>query len=160
MIKSEVEYRITKEKLGKLERSLAAVEAASTGAEASDAELAQLAHRKLIGDLRAEIKEYEWLRAGDVSRIECATWDDVPQALIKARIARGLTVEQLAERLGWKVTRLRRYEENDYESATLAQMIEAATVLCVKLTGVVMLAEMKRIPSQAELAAAFEPQHA
>ncbi len=160
MIKSEVEYRVTKEKLAKLERSLAAVEAIGADSEAADVELARIAHRKLIGDLRAEIKEYERLRAGAVARIECATWDDVPRALIKARIARGLTVEQLAERLGWKVTRLRRYEENDYESATFTQMIEAATVLCVKLTGVVTLAEMKRIPSQAELAAAFEPQHA
>ena len=51
-----------------------------------------------LHDLRTEVAEYEALRAGRVDRLTFASFDEIGPALIKARIAAGLTQRQLAER--------------------------------------------------------------
>lgn len=157
MIKDDVEYRFTGEQIEKLSRSLAALEAAGESVDLLKAELQQSAYRRLIGDLREQQQEYDELRSGGRTRVACATLDELPKALIKARIARGLSVEQLAERLGWKASLLRRYEENGYETASFARMVDVATVLCVRVESTVTLEEMKRIPTAGQLSA-LEPQ--
>ena len=143
MIKDDVEYRFTTEQLEKLNRSLAAIEAAGGTLDPLKAELQQSAYRRLIGDLRNQQQEYDELRAGKRTRIECATLDELPQALIKARIARSWSVEQLAEKLGWKPSLLERYEENEYETATMRKVIEVADALDISVESVITLTEPK-----------------
>ena len=114
-------------------------------------ELQRKAHLSLIGDLRNQMKEYEKLKAGRVKEIRSASLIELPQALVKARIARGLSVRQLARMLKWKASQLRRYEESDYEKAPYSLLVEAATVLCVRVESRVVLEEMEKIPTAKEL---------
>lgn len=88
---------------------------------------------------------------GRVKEIRSASLSELPQALVKARIARGLSVEQLAGVLGWKASQLRSYEESEYEKAPFSLVVEAATVLCVRVESRVILEKMEKIPTAKEL---------
>jgi transcriptional regulator with XRE-family HTH domain len=50
------------------------------------------------------------------------SFEELPRALIQARIARGLTQRQLAERLGLKEQQIQRYEATGYASASLKRV--------------------------------------
>src|SRR6202012_4863103 len=52
--------------------------------------------------LEEEIGEYERLKSGEVTRFEVDALAGLPDALIKARIAAGLSQRELADRLGLK----------------------------------------------------------
>lgn len=60
----------------------------------------------------------------DVTSIE-----RLPQNLIRARIASGLTQRELAARLGVKEQQIQRYEATNYASASLARVLEVARIL-------------------------------
>ena len=75
-----------------------------------------------IADLRAEIKEYEELRAGQYAIPALDTFTEFPLVLIKARIAKGLTQRELAERLGLKEQQIQKYESTEYASASLQEL--------------------------------------
>ena len=49
--------------------------------------------------------------------------------LIKARIARGLTHKELAQRVGIKEQQIQRYEATDYEAANLSRLQAVASAL-------------------------------
>jgi len=55
--------------------------------------------RGTLGDLEAELAEYDALH--DATLIEATGIGEFPTALIRARIARGLTQRELAERVVW-----------------------------------------------------------
>lgn len=54
-----------------------------------------------------EIKEYEELKKGDIKSLKLDSFEELPEALIKARIIRSLTQAQLAEILQVKQQRLK-----------------------------------------------------
>ena len=53
---------------------------------------------------------------------------EIPRMLIKARIAKGLSQKELAERLGLKEQQIQRYEATEYATASLARIREVAAV--------------------------------
>ena len=53
----------------------------------------------------------------------------VPQDLIHARIASGLSQKELAERLGMPEQQIQRYEATDYESVSFARIMEIVEAL-------------------------------
>jgi HTH-type transcriptional regulator/antitoxin HipB len=53
----------------------------------------------------------------------------VPQDLIRARIASGLSQKELAKRLGMPEQQIQRYEAKEYESVSLARIAEIAKAL-------------------------------
>ena len=82
-----------------------------------------------LADLEAELREYEAIREGrfevDVLRVVA----DLPDLLIKARIAQGLTQRDLADRLGLKEQQIQRYEATDYATAKWSRIREVAGAL-------------------------------
>ena len=46
----------------------------------------------------------------------------LPETLIKARIARGMSQRELAERIGLKEQQIQRYEATNYSSASLSRI--------------------------------------
>ena len=54
---------------------------------------------------------------------------ELPANLIKARIARGLSQKDLADRIGLKEQQIQRYEATDYASASLARIKEVVSAL-------------------------------
>ena len=82
-----------------------------------------------LADLESEMREYESLKAGEFQLDELNVFSDLPNVLIKARIAQGLSQKDLAQRIGVKEQQIQRYEATDYSSASLARVREVASVL-------------------------------
>jgi DNA-binding Xre family transcriptional regulator len=80
-----------------------------------------------LADLERELAEYQALH--DATLIEAAGLDQLPLALIRARIARGLTQRQLAERIGLPEQAVQRYEAADYAGVSFARLVEIAHAL-------------------------------
>src|SRR5437660_1890695 len=116
MIKNERQYRITKAEAERFEKALA---------ELPEKEAEQEVHRMLrkaqadalrsqLADLRAELQEYDSLRAGLYPLPDPASYTDLPRVLIQHRIALGLSQKDLADRLGLKEQQIQRYEATDF----------------------------------------------
>ena len=65
--------------------------------------------------------------------LEMDSIDALPAILIRARIAAGLTQEDLAARVGVKAQQIQRYEASDYQSASFARIREIARVLGLRV---------------------------
>ena len=142
MIKSEREYAITKKAVAEFASSREALAATAGKDVGRRAALSSVDAQ--LGDLRAEIAEWERLRAGGVQEIAIANWDDLPKALMRTRIAQGLTQQELAERLGLKKQQIQRWEDEDYEHAEFWRVLEVADALGLSLTGKAKLAQATR----------------
>ena len=140
MIKNAREYQITKAQAVRFEREFK-VKIEPT----DDAALVRLerdAVRSQLADLRADLEEYDALESGRVKILEVDDLEDLPQALIRARIAARLSQRELGERLKLKEQQIQRYEATDYASASLARVIEVAHALGLRLRQDVALPSM------------------
>lgn len=143
MIKNERQYAITSEWVAKFGQSIAELRATPGPGDALDPFMRDALIRSQesqLEELRAEVAEYEALRAGGVKRLKLGSSSELPDALIKGRIAAGLTQRQLAERLGLKEQQIQRYEATDYQSASLARVGEVIRALGMQIRGDVRLA--------------------
>ena len=88
-----------------------------------------------LADLEADLREYEAVRDGrfEVAALRVVT--DLPELLIKARIAQGLTQRELADRLGLKEQQIQRYEATDYATAKWSRIREVAGALSMEVGG-------------------------
>jgi len=86
-------------------------------------------------ELSIQLQEYENLKAGHIVVSEIRNLKDLPLALIKARIANGLTQSQLAETLGMKMQQIQRYEAEGYASASLKTLLKIADQLQIRING-------------------------
>ena len=135
MIKNERQYRITNAQAEKFAAAIREKELAPPDkhvhAKLRDAELNAL--RSQLADLREELEEYEALRSGRRRVVELRSFDDLPRALIEARIASGMSQEELANRLGLKPQQIQRYEATDYMGASLARITEVVRALSIQV---------------------------
>jgi len=85
-------------------------------------------------DLKAEISEYEQLQKARPASIHASSLEALPMALIKARIALGLSHKDLADRMKLKEQQIQRYEATDYSTATIKRLNEVALALGVTVS--------------------------
>lgn len=133
MIFSDRQYAVSREQLDKLRAALAAVAEDAVKHERLR-KIEANALRGQIGDIEQEISDYELLKSGAFSFAESYSLADLPRILIQARIARGLSQSDLAERLNMKPQQLQRYEATGYMSASLTRLIEVADTLAVRVS--------------------------
>ena len=127
MIKNERQYRITKTQARRFEQTLK--ELMSGGHEDEGlhpliAKAREEAIRSQLTELRSEIEEYEALKVGKFEMDDLGVVSGLPAMLIKARIARGMSQRELAERIGLKAQQIQRYEATDYASVSLSRIRE------------------------------------
>ncbi len=139
MTTNERQFRITKSQLDKLHAALTGFDLdAATRCIGSrvlaDAELAAL--KSQASDLSNEIRDYEALKSGTISVLKARNLSELPTILIRARIAKGLSQQALAEKLGLKEQQIQRYESEEYSSASLRRLAEVAEALNLNITGV------------------------
>src|SRR5688572_22877253 len=124
MITNQRQYEITRAQLTKFERELASL--AQEQAKSSLHPLLLKAQRDSmsaqIDQLRSELLAYERLQAGEQTLLELGSLDELPDALIRARIAARLSQKELGERLGLKEQQVQRYEANKYSGASLGRL--------------------------------------
>lgn len=131
MIANEREYRITKAAAKKFKEALKKFDERSEAHRRSHPRLIQAEKEGIasqLATLRRELREYERLRSGRV-RISLHEVEQLPQKLVRARIASGLTQEALAKKLGLKRQQIQRYEATEYASASLATIRQIAQAI-------------------------------
>ena len=138
MIKNERQYRITRTQAERFARTLRGLMERPGGADEIHTIIAQAqldAVSSQLADLEAELREYEAVREGEFQVEALRVVADLPMLLIKARIARGLTQRELADRMGLKEQQIQRYEATDYATAKWSRIREVADVLSMELGG-------------------------
>lgn len=140
MIKNERQYKITKSQIAKFEAALADLKT-NSGKKTRLQKLQEDALLSQLSELRDEAAQYEQLRSGITGPIHIDSLDELPRALVKARIAAGLNQQELAARLGLKEQQIQRYESTDYASASLTRVKQVADALGVKVAGEMTYAE-------------------
>jgi transcriptional regulator with XRE-family HTH domain len=134
MIRNERQYRITKAQVEEFDRKLLALsKAAPPNVHPRLVQAQHDAMRSQIDELREELAAYEALQSGRAKVLELTSLDELPAALIQARISVGLTQRELAERLGMKEQQLQRYEATEYAGASLERIREIISALGVKV---------------------------
>jgi len=137
MIKNERQYRITRAAAENFAESLRQLESGAVppipGVDPAIQRAEREALESQLDDLRAEIREYEDLVSGRVKVLELTSLAELPRALVRARIASGLSQKQLAERLGIKEQQVQRYEATDYQQASLSRLLEIAGALKISV---------------------------
>jgi DNA-binding transcriptional regulator YiaG len=149
VITNDRQYRITRRETGKFEEAIRALSEREVDRESDDGlfrDLQIAAMRSQLEDLRTEIDEYEAIRSGEHSRLSLESLDQLPRALVAARIAAGLTQADLAKRLGVHVQQIQRYEATGYASASTRRVNDVVRALGVGIHIDVSLAPAGRAP--------------
>lgn len=136
MIKNERQYRITKAQADKFGQALAKLKAHPKQGDQMHPLLRQAqidALQSQLDDLHAELQEYEALKSGRQKTIELESFDELPRALIQARIASGISQRELAQKLGLKEQQIQRYEATEYASASFERLRKIVNVLGIKI---------------------------
>ncbi|TRO64777.1 helix-turn-helix domain-containing protein [Streptomyces sp. IB201691-2A2] len=133
MIRSNKQLAVARQKLEKVEEAL----------QGSTAEVDRQVWVSLAKELRCEIDEYRAIKSGQTTVFQVSSLDDVGEALIKARMACGLTQKQLADRLGVSEQMVQKDEAGGYESASVARLADVADALDYQLTGNLQPAGLK-----------------
>lgn len=136
MIKNERQYRITKAQAEKFEQALAR----SLQPSAANSQLHPLilkaqqdALRSQLEELREQLKEYDALQSGKYSVFTLESFEELPRALIRARIALGMSQKELADRLEMKEQQLQRYEAAEYATASIDRIKEVVQALGIRV---------------------------
>jgi ribosome-binding protein aMBF1 (putative translation factor) len=134
VIKNERQYRITKVQADRFEQALAEVSTRPSRSLPRALHKAQLdGLQSQLEDLRGELREYEALRSGRRRSLALESIEELPKTLIQARIAAGLSQQELAAKLGLKPQQIQRYEATNYQGASLERVNEILRALGVKL---------------------------
>jgi HTH-type transcriptional regulator / antitoxin HipB len=132
MIQNEYQYKISQGKAQEIEQSLKQLTTEKDSLHPRQFQMRQNGLQGILSDIQSEMEKYEALKEKP-STIEIESFAEIPVALIKARIALGLTQKDLADKLGMKEQQIQRYEANQYGSAGFHRLTEVANALEVKL---------------------------
>ena len=137
MIKNKLQFGVSQTQAGRFEAALIAARGkdvpAGTHPRMWQAYLDGMESQ--LSTLRREIADYQALSSGAVDNIYVDSLEELPLGLIKARIVRGLTHQQLADRLKVKAQQIQRWENDDYESVSFNRLVEIANALEVEVSG-------------------------
>ena len=125
MIKSEQQLSAARLKLAALVKAMG--EQADAEGAASLAELAS--------DVRQEIIDYTSARSGAVTAFSVKSLDDLGPAVIRARVAVGMSQKDVADRLGVSEQQVSKDEAREYQAAGVAKVAEVLDVLNYDLVG-------------------------
>ena len=137
MIQNQHQYKITNSKLKELELVLLSLVNNPTQLSERLWQSQQAGVQVWIDRLKTEIIEYDLLQKGQ-SVLKISSLSELPIALIKARISRGMTQKELAEKIGVQEQQIQRYESNHYSSVSFDRLKEIFEALEISFKEVVM----------------------
>jgi HTH-type transcriptional regulator / antitoxin HipB len=132
MIQNEHQYKISYGKIKEIEQFLDELYKEKNSLHPRQFKMRENGLQGMLSEIQEEIKEYDALKEKPIT-IEIQSFAEIPIALIKARIALGMTQKDLAEKLGMKEQQIQRYESNQYGSAGFHRLTEVAEALEVTL---------------------------
>ena len=133
MIRNDHQYQVTLERVAAFEQALTRLnDAASENPQMVAVQ--QDAIRSQLDDFTKELDDYRALLSGKQRRFKAASLDELPALLIKARIAAGLSEQQLATMVGLDAQQLGDNEDMDFDSTSFAVLLDIAEALGVSVT--------------------------
>ena len=144
MIQNQHQYQVTQNKLLDLERGLVELEKIKDTLHPRQFLGRKNGLSKTISTLQQEIEDYEKLKQQQTS-IKITSIKELPLALIRARIAMGMTQKELAEKMGVKEQQVQRDEANQYSSAGFRRIAAVADALEIQIqeTDILLLDKSK-----------------
>lgn len=132
MIKNEKQYQVTSKKLVEFKKAVEKLK--------GNKEINPILQEIQIGALQAQIEifeediaEYTNLKNKEINHVYVDSLSNLHQALIKARISKGWTQFDLAEKLHLKEQQIQRYEAYNYETASLPRIQSIADELGIQI---------------------------
>lgn len=132
MITNERQYKITKNQLKKIREAINSFDIKKTAKSVKSEFLVKAELDALLSEqenLAMQILEYEALKSGTVDTFRAPTLKELPNILIKARIAKNLSQRELAELIGVREQQIQRYESEQYAAANLTRLAQVAKAL-------------------------------
>lgn len=120
MIKNNKQYTITKSRRIEFLKSIEKLNASENNDLLKQIMIESI--NSQIETFDRELLEYEKLK-NEKPNIISTQIEKLPETLIKARIAKGLSQYELAEKAGLKEQQIQRYESNNYESANFERIM-------------------------------------
>ena len=142
MITNERQYRTARRKADGLVRAIEEFDAKPQGWTDVHPRLIQAEREAMesqLADLREELEEYKQLKSSEVSVISVGSFEELADALIKARIAAGLSQRGLAQRLKLKEQQIQRYEAERYASASYRRLCQTARALELRMENEILV---------------------
>ena len=137
-MKDEHQYKVTQNKLKDLEQASAELFQIKNTLHPRKFSSRKNGLQIAIDNLRQEIEEYDALKQQQIP-IKIASIQELPIALIRARIAMGMTQKELAEKMGVKEQQVQRDEANQYSSAGFQRIAAVAEALDIKIQETLVL---------------------
>lgn len=142
MITNDRQYKIAKSQVENFQHSLDSLVLNTNTNENIHPRLFELQKNAIesqLQDLVSDVQEYEDLKAGKIAITEVNNLKELPLALIKARIANGLTQAELADKIGVKMQQIQRYEAEKYDSASVRTLLKIAENLGININADVQI---------------------
>jgi ribosome-binding protein aMBF1 (putative translation factor) len=135
MIKNYKQYRIAKAHIRRFEETLPALARQERPANVTPRlwQAQRAGVESQLDDLRRETAAYERLQKDTNKELLLEAVEDLPKALIRARIAAGMTQAGLARCLGIKPQQVQRYEATDYQSASFGRISKVVRALGLRM---------------------------
>ena len=119
MIKNERQYKMTKSNTDNFKNTLSYMN--NYEKLSPLLQLEKNAIKSQIADLENEMNEYNNLKSS-AAPIDLTIIEELPIALIKARISLGYSQKELGKLIGVHEQQIQRYESTDYETATITKI--------------------------------------
>lgn len=134
MIRTDTDYRRALQRLADEAETLRAQRENLSGLGLTDEEVDRAMEPLLSfrAQLEEEVEAYTRMRRGDLGPLQSLT--AIGRWLVGARIARGLTQQELAERLSVDPSQVSRDERNDYRGVTTERAQRILEALDVRFT--------------------------
>lgn len=141
MIRTQRQYGITSTRLEEMERGVREYE--RRGGRDLEPGMRQLtidSMRALCDEWREDLAAYDALSQGPGNReFALQRFEELPDTLVRARVAAGLSQRQLAERLGLKPQQIQRYEATSYRGVAWETAARIAAALGLQIEGTLRL---------------------
>lgn len=129
MIKTDAQRERTLVQIDGFRRALAHAEKEFSGKRAA---VVRASYEGMIRQLEEEIREYDELKAGEVTLPRVDRLDQIAPFIVRVRIAKGVSQTELARRLGVSKQVVSRYEESDYQTVAIARLQEILDAVGIK----------------------------
>ena len=129
MIKNNRQLEYTKKRIREFEKDLAMIRK-KYSSEKNKEKLLSQGYKEHIVQMKAEIEQYEKMKEAPLPKVLHAHNPvEISRLLVRLRLARGLTQEQLAARLGCTQSDISRLEREDYVGYTFSTLEKVASIL-------------------------------
>ena len=86
----------------------------------------------MIRQLEDEVTEYDQLKSSKFALPNIERLDQIAPFIVKVRIAKGVSQTELARRLGVSKQVISRYEEDEYQGASIERLQQILDVLAIR----------------------------